>query len=100
SCHRGAVSAGRSHPPPAPWAWGTTGPAASGGAQQSVAAPHPAPRVAELHPSVPPKRPAEGDQALREPQRAPRPGGRDGGQPFGEDAAAAAAIAAKPFADA
>ena len=68
-------------------------------AQQGVAAHHHVPRVAELHPSVPPKRPAEGDQALSEPQRAPRPGGRDGGQPFGEDTAAAAAIAAKPLAD-
>ena len=48
-------------------------------AQQGVAAHHHVPRVAELHPRLPPKRPAEGEQALREPQRAPRPGGRDGG---------------------
>src|SRR4030095_1195367 len=57
------------------------------------------PRVAELHPRLSPKRPAEGEQALREPQRAPRPGGRDGGQPFGEDTAAAGAITTNRFAD-
>ena len=51
-------------------------------------------------PALPPKRHAEGDQALGEPQRAPRPGGRHGGQAFGEDAAATGAIAAKPLADA
>jgi len=67
-------------------------------AEQGVAAHHHVPRVAELHPSLPPKRPADGEQALREPQGAPRPGGRDGGQPFGEDAAWAGAIAAKPLA--
>src|SRR4030095_11310593 len=43
---------------------------------------------------------AQGDQALGVPQRAARPGGRHGRQAFGEDAAAAAAIAAKPFAHA
>ena len=56
--------------------------------------------MAELHPGLPPKGHAQGDQALSEPQRAARPGGCHGGQAFGEDAAAAAAIAAKPFADA
>ncbi len=35
---------------------------------------------------------------MGQPQRAARPGGGDGRQAFGEDAAAAAAIAAKPFA--
>jgi hypothetical protein len=69
-------------------------------AQQRVAAHHHVPRVAELRPSLPPKGHAQGNQALREPQRAARPGGRHGWQAFGEDAAAAAAIAAKPFADA
>ena len=49
---------------------------------------------------MPPKRHAEGDQALGEPQRAPRPGGRHGGQAFGEDTARTGAIAAKPLADA
>jgi len=68
-------------------------------AQQGVAAHHHVPRVAELHPSLPPKRHAQGNQALSEPQRAPRLGGRDGGQAFGEDTAAAAAIAAKPHTD-
>jgi hypothetical protein len=69
-------------------------------AQQGVAADGHVPLMAEVHPSLPPKRPAEGDQALCEPQRAPRPGGGHGGQAFGEDAARTGAIAAKPLADA
>ena len=69
-------------------------------AQQGVAAHHHVPRVAELHPSLPPKRPAEGDEALREPLGTPRPGGRHGGQAFGEDTTRTGAIAAKPLADA
>ena len=69
-------------------------------AQQGVAAQHHVPRVAELHPSLPPKRPAEGDEALHEPQRAPRPGGSHRGQPFGEDTTLTGAIAAQPLADA
>lgn len=56
--------------------------------------------MAEVHPSRPAERHAEGDQALGEPQGAPCPGGDDGGQPFGEDAAVTGAIAAKPLADA
>ena len=59
----------------------------------------PRPTRGRAAPQRSPKRPAEGDQALSEPQRAPRPGGRDGGQPFGEDTAAAAAITTKPLAD-
>ena len=69
-------------------------------AQQRVPAHHQVPRGAEVHPSRPAERHAEGHKALGKPQRAPRPGGRDGGQPFGEDMAAAMAIAAKPLADA
>ena len=52
-----------------------------------------------LHPSCPPERHAEGDQALGQPQGAPGPGSGDGGQAFGEDTAMAGAIAAKPLAD-
>jgi hypothetical protein len=50
-------------------------------------------------PAVPPQGHTQGDQALGQPQRAPGPGSRHGRQPFGEDAATAAGIAAKPFAD-
>src|SRR5205807_7726459 len=45
-------------------------------------------------------RQAEGDQALGQSQGAARPGGHHRGQTLGEDAAAAAAIGAKPLADA
>ena len=69
-------------------------------AQQRVPAHPHVPRVADVHPSRPAERHAEGDQALGEPQGAPGPGGRDGGQPFGEDATVTRAIAAKPLADA
>ena len=69
-------------------------------AQQRVPAHHHVPRVAEVHPSRPAQRHAEGDKALGEPQGAPGPGSRDGGQPFGEDTAVTGAVAAKPLADA
>jgi hypothetical protein len=55
--------------------------------------------VAEAHPGRATQSHAESDEALGKPQGTPRPRGSDGGQPFGEDAAAAAAIAAKPLAD-
>jgi len=67
--------------------------------QQGVPAPHQIPLVAQTHTGLAPQRHAEGDEALGQPQRAARPGGGDGRQAFREDAAAAAAIAAKPFAD-
>ena len=60
----------------------------------------PRPTRGRAAPQPSPKRPAEGEQALSEPQRAARPGGDHRGQAFGEDAAAAGAIAAKPFAHA
>ena len=56
--------------------------------------------MAEAYPGPPAQRDAESEEALGQPQRAPRPGGGDGRQAFREDAAAAATIAAKPFADA
>jgi len=55
--------------------------------------------VAEAHPGFVAQRHAEGEEALGQPPRAARPGGGDGRQTFREDAAAAAAIAAKPFTD-
>ena len=68
-------------------------------AQQGVPA-HPyVPRVAEVHPSRPAERHAEGHEALSEPQRAPRPGGGHRGQPFGEDTPPTAGILTKPLAD-
>ena len=54
--------------------------------------------MAEAYPGPPAATPRR--EALGQPQRAPRPGGGDGRQAFREDAAAAATIAAKPFADA
>ena len=68
-------------------------------AQQQVPADPQAPRVAEAYPRCPAQRHAERHQALGQPQRTARPGGRHGRQAFREDAAAAAAIAAKPLAD-
>jgi hypothetical protein len=65
-------------------------------AQQRVPAPPLVPWVAEAHPS----RPAEGHEALGEPQGTPGPRGGDRGEPFGQDAAVTAAMAAKPLADA
>ena len=58
------------------------------------------PGVTEAHPGCAPQRHTEGEEALGQPQRAARPGGGDGRQTFREDAAAAAAIGAKPLADA
>ena len=68
-------------------------------AQQCVPAHPQVPRGAEVHPSRPPERHAQGHKALGQPQRAPRPGGRDGGQPFGEDGRRQWRCAAKPLAD-
>ncbi len=69
-------------------------------AQQGVPAHGHVPLMAEVHPSRPTQRHAEGHEALSEPQRAPCPGGGNGGQSFGEDAAVTGAIAAKPLAHA
>jgi hypothetical protein len=72
SCQRCAVAAGRSHPLRAPGAWGTMGPAAGGACAAGCCGSSPRPTRGRAHPSLPPKRPAEGEQARREPQRAPR----------------------------
>ena len=69
-------------------------------AQEGVPAHYQVPLVAKLHPGCPPQGHAEGAQAMGQPQGTPGPGGGHRRQPFGEDAAVAAAIAAKPLADA
>jgi hypothetical protein len=57
-------------------------------------------RLAQPHPSRPPEREANGEEACRQPQGPPRPGDHKAGQSLGEDAAWALPIGAEQLADA